>query len=580
MNRRVGYRIPLSLTTWPQAFGRFRKWINARPHLVRFVGPAVLFAVLLTSSIWMLSVVPPLWRDVDAYAQVTLPPGPGTILQYGPLYCFVARIPLYVGYAIDCLARSAPLPAPAFFIHPTLTDSGVFALLLCQHIALCLATFYLIAVATRLFWVRLILAFVWAANPLFYTFAHCVGAETLSMILVLLIGATGLRMARYSRGVPRKDWLLFAVLLWLCILTRHINATLAGLLPLTFLLLSAYRLIMIRFARSELLRCWQRLQARQSLQKATIAVALGITCVILANISLRGLCYAVNTPYRSTVGPAFLGRLKFLAKVPVEKRDQLLDKAAKNTDSADVKKLISLLRDSFHDENPNWNAIAFKKKAQASLFSPQTDRSEKRFYVVLNRTTRAFLYPPEKIFLSAIATDLKASQRITIPDVVSFLFVTTRFYFSHAAKMPQCASLVTFRDKNADEVFAIFKKHSYFRHPKDLSYRALLFLWLINLALFVVIARMRAQQTAGVGSYAIALTVVGLFVMLANCVLAVFQPRYTLPMWELTIVSASILSGGVMDALFFSLRGLHSSKLDKQAKHSDQVQGSQPNEAG
>src|SRR5438477_5092466 len=94
--------------------------------------PFVLIAVLLAPSIWMLSVIPPLWRDVDAYVQVTQPPGPGTILQYGPLYCFVARIPLYFGYAIDSLGAGGPLPTFSFFIHPILTDSGVFSLVLSQ----------------------------------------------------------------------------------------------------------------------------------------------------------------------------------------------------------------------------------------------------------------------------------------------------------------------------------------------------------------------------------------------------------------------------------------------------------------
>jgi hypothetical protein len=38
--------------------------------------------------------------------------------------------------------------------------------------------------------------------------------------------------------------------------------------------------------------------------------------------------------------------------------------------------------------------------------------------------------------------------------------------------------------------------------------------------------------------------------MLANCVLIVFQPRYTLPMWELTIVSVSILSAKTLEYIF------------------------------
>ena len=126
-------------------------------------------------------------------------------MHYGPLYCFVARIPLYLGYAIDCVAGGASLPTSSFFVHPTLTDSGVLVLLLSQHISLCLATFHLITETTRLFWVRLTLAVAWAANPLFYTFAHCIGAETLSLILVILIGATGLRIIRYSVGFLGKN---------------------------------------------------------------------------------------------------------------------------------------------------------------------------------------------------------------------------------------------------------------------------------------------------------------------------------------------------------------------------------------
>ncbi len=171
-----------------RAVGRFTTWISARPGRLKFFASFVLFAVLLTPSIWMLSVIPPLWRDIDAYVQVTQPPGPGTILQYGPLYCFVARIPLYLGYAIDCVGRRAPFPTPAFFIHPIQTDSGVFVLLLSQHLALCFAAFHLIAMTSRLFWVRLVLAVAWVANPLFYTFAHCVGSETLGLILLLLVG--------------------------------------------------------------------------------------------------------------------------------------------------------------------------------------------------------------------------------------------------------------------------------------------------------------------------------------------------------------------------------------------------------
>lgn len=497
----------------------------------------------------MLSVIPPLWRGVDAYVQATQAPGPGTILQWGPLYCFVARIPLYLGYAIDCVRTGAPFSAPAFFVHPVLTDSGVFLLLLSQHAALCSAAFYLIAMASRLFWVRLTLALAWAANPLFYSFAHCVGSETLGMILVLLVGATGLRIMRHSRKVSGKTWLLFGILAWLSILSRHINAVLAGLLPLTFFLLSAHQLIMIPFARSDLLGRWRRLQARQALQGATFALGVGLSCIVLANLSLRELCHAVQIPYHSTVGFTFLFRLKFLAGLPAEKRGQLLDKVAKNTDSADVKKVISLLRDAFPNKTSDWDVMAFNKKAQTSLFSPQPDQREEKFYLVLNDMIGSFLYPPEKIFLSAVATDFNRSQKATIPSVVRELFGDTTRYFVHPELVPDQAALVTFRGKSAAHIMAYFKKHSYFHYTKNFSYRAFLFFCCVNLVLLVVLAKMRKEEVSAVSSYAVALIVVGLFMMLANCFLNVFQPRYTLPMWELTIISASVLFGKTMECL-------------------------------
>ena len=559
---------------WLQGFARFKTWTIARPRLLSLAGQTVLFAVLLIPSIWMLSVIPPLWRDVDAYVQLTRPPGFETILQYGPLYCFVARVPLYLGYSIDCFSAGGRLPTLRFFLHPILTDSGVYALVISQHIGLFCSTFYLITLVTRLFWVRLTLAIAWAANPLFYSFAHCVGGETLSLILTLLIAATGLRIIRYSDKVPAKEWLLFGVLLWLCILTRHINAALASLLPLTFFILGAYRLMMTRLGRSRLLRRWQGFRARRAVRKAILGVAVGTCCVLFANASLRMLSYATQTPYHSVVGFPFLFRLKFLAGLPSEERNQLLDEVSKNTDSGDVRKLISFLRTEFSDKTPNWDVGASKKRIQISLFPEPTDASEQAFYGVLNRTASAFLYPPKRTFLNAVATDFKRSQRITIPDVVSFLFVTTRFYFSHRDAMPQCASLVTFRNKGADEIFAVFKKHSYFRHPKNLSYRALLFLWLFSLVLLAAISKMRKQKAASAASYAVALTALGLLMMLASCFLTIFQPRYTLPMWELTIVSLVILSGGIMDSLLCPSRRPHSLKPKEQTRYSEQMRES------
>ena len=113
------------------------------------------------------------------------------------------------------------------------------------------AAFYFILSISQFFWIRLALAVVWASNALFYTFAHCTGSESLSVIFVVLLVAKGLRLIR-SRREPRWiDWYLFAIVLFLCLLSRHANVWLILLLPAAFILSWAHDRIASLFASSD-----------------------------------------------------------------------------------------------------------------------------------------------------------------------------------------------------------------------------------------------------------------------------------------------------------------------------------------
>lgn len=529
------------------AFRNLRSLAGPRPPVPGWGATLLLLGVLIAPSIWMLSVIPPLWKDIDAYIQVTQPPGFQTILQNAPLYCLVARVPLYFGYAIDSLRMGNPFPPVAFLLHPALTDFDVLVLLLSQHAALCCSGFYLISLASRLFSVRVLLAGAWAANPLFYTFAHCVGSEALSIILLLLFTATGIRIISHRRKVPGTQWLLFGLLLWLSILTRHVNALLTMLMPVAFFLLSVHWLTVAAFTRSRLMRRGQQLRARQGLQKAGVALAIGLSCILLANISLRALCYSVHIPYQFQAGPSFLWRLKFLPKLPPETANEFLDQIARDISAPEVKKIISQLREAIH-ESTDLESTAFMREAQASLFGPDS-KSRTELMPVLNRTVLAFLWPPRGVFVSAVVTDFAKARMTTIPNVARSLFVHTIFYYAHPEAMPGYAPLVTFRGKTADGILANYKRHPYFYHRKEFSYNALWCLWVGLISVLAVRTRKRSGEMAVV-YYAAALTLVGLTIMLVNCVLVEFQPRYTLPMWELTIVSVSLLFGRSMDRWF------------------------------
>ena len=60
--------------TWLRARYRFRSSAGVESGLLRLGATTVLNVVLIAPSIWMLSVIPLLWRDVDAYIQVSYHP--------------------------------------------------------------------------------------------------------------------------------------------------------------------------------------------------------------------------------------------------------------------------------------------------------------------------------------------------------------------------------------------------------------------------------------------------------------------------------------------------------------------------
>jgi len=291
--------------------------------------------------------VPPLWRDVDAYNQTVLPPGMVTILLHGPLYCNLSRIPLWFGYLVS---GAGPAVSLGHFIkHSQLTNAGVFALLLLQHAALWLAAIYLIFAIATTSLMRLFLAALFASHPLFYTFAHCVGSESLSMILTLLLGGSGLRiMLRYPE-IAVRDWVIFTVLLSLLVLTRHINCVLAAVLPITILALLLERCLHI-FVLTE--KPINAVNSRVS--KATpvflVSIAAGLIGLFCATGVTHFLCRHAHTPWRSTFGYTFLWRLNFLETMQPAQREALLTIVASKCKLPESSDLLAVLS-AWMDQN-------------------------------------------------------------------------------------------------------------------------------------------------------------------------------------------------------------------------------------
>jgi hypothetical protein len=506
---------------------------------------AILFC-LFAPSAWMIATIPPLWRDMDAYNQVTQDPLVATYWGHAPAYSYVAKVPLFLGQQWERL-RGIAIASPRSE-STQLTNSGVWLLIVAQHLTLGGVAFYFICAISKFFWIRLALALSWAGNALFYTFAHSVGSETLSMILMVLVVVRAVRLVR-NRCEPRwTDWYAFAIVLFLCVLSRHVNLWLILLLPAAFLISGAQRRASCLFASGDHQKRWLRQMGTRDLRRAMIAIAVGIASLAVADSLVRGLAHKTKFQPPSRIGFTFLWRLHFLKTLEPPTRAALLEKVAARTHSTDARKLIALLG-QMHEEGAALEAGPFLQRAIQLLFPPGGAVSWEKLDGALNQMAFAFLLPPTPEHLHVARTEFAGALQMPITEISTYLFEATTYYFTHKDEMPACARLVTFRDASADQIRQLPSQHRYFRLWHGLTYNKALMIWFISLLVFVAAAQRRRTNGRAISAFGIALIAVGLLMLASTCLLGEFIPRYGLPMWQLLLLSFYIFVGRSGDLL-------------------------------
>lgn len=507
------------------------------------VATALPLAVLAIPSLWLMLSVSPLWRDVDAYNQTVRPPGMVTILLHAPLYCTLSRIPLWFGYLIS---GSGPVVSLGHFIkHSQLTDAGVYSLVVLQHVALWCGAVYLIYAIARALLLRLFLAVLFASQPLLYAFAHCVGSEALSMILMLFLAGSGARvMLRYPE-VPTRDWIIFTALIAGAALTRHINCVLAAVLPITAIAIAAELWLRLVASKAKATPA-ANVTVPKVVQVLLICIASGTVGLLLASSVTHLFCWRARTPWRSTFGYTFLWRFNFLDMMQPASRRQLLDTIASRCKVPESREMVKLLGD-WMDQNKYWEPGAFIQEAHSNLSEAEMKFHSEKFDRALNDIAWRFLYPPVAPLRLVALSDFGKAMELNESDIVETLFVNTDYFFSHRDKMPQCAGLKTFRQPRDRLINA--RKLSYFQWWSLFSCRT----WgIVGFVLFVsalIVDYKRGRSNAPIILYAASLSVVGIGMALLNCFFAQLQPRYALPMMELLLLSVVILVGVFLGGL-------------------------------
>jgi hypothetical protein len=470
-----------------------------------------------------------------------------TFWGHGPAYCYLARVPLFLGEQWErwqgiAAAAIGPGSSP-------LTDSGVWLLIVLQHLALGSAAFYFIRSISHSFWICLGLALLWASNALFYTFAHCTGSETLSLILLVLLVAKGLRLVRSRRQPGWTDWYLFAVVLCLSLLSRYVNVLLVLLLPAAFILAWAQNRVASLLAARETPRRWRRALGSRQLRQAIIALAIGVASVAVANSLPHYLARKTKLHPHSRVGHTLMWRLQFLRDLPPPERAALLQKVAARADSEDTRRLVTLLG-QMHDEGAEVVGRPFLHRAAALLFPGEVSIPWEKLDLAVNRMAYAFLLPPTPEHWHIVRIDFAAALKMSLTEIPDQLFDTTGYYFDHKDQMPACAKLVTFRDfSSAADLNQIPDERAYFHFWQGLNYKKAVAVWSGALLVFLMIARWKKVNAGSIAAFGIAVSAIGLVMTASACLLTEFLPRYAMPMWLLLLLSFSIFIGTAADLL-------------------------------
>ena len=500
---------------------------------------ALLFAVLATPSVYLLLNFPPLWRDSDGFWQITGKFNDLTVLHWPPLYCFVARLPIALGQILAALVRGQGIPRISV-MHPVMTDLGLSLLLISQHALLIATMLFACVSATKFPIVQVLIAGLFVLNPALYAFAHSVGSEALSNVFTLLTAILGYRCI--VTQTASKGWLgVFFLSLVVAILTRHVNAILAGLLPVAFLLALLLNTIG-NMLRGDRIGSGEVILLHHRFLTFTL---LGVGAIVAANAVTILACRLTKTPFRSKIGATFEWRLDYLETISPNSQIEILKAIDHDLNDSAISYALGKAQALLATGRP-WDPTIIHT-ALFDWLSAQgtTGWRTLRFEVDkrLNRIALQFLLTGGTEFWSSVIRNFWTGLNFSSADLCREAFRTTDLLvqFSVDNSFRPIRHLATFQSQE-QSYESRWSRNAYLTLGQPVR------LWeLMLVALFGAVwsCSLRQKRNPQLGVYLISLVITGAAICFANCALTFLAPRFTLPLYCLVLVGLAMLLGSL-----------------------------------
>jgi hypothetical protein len=480
--------------------------------------------VLTLPSIWFFIFYLPFWKSSDVLCQLGAPFTSENILLVPPIYCVLGRIPFWL---TDTLWRGS---SPNIFAsqHPSL--AAVYALIVCQHGGLWLALRYFVMAVPASDTGRGAITILLASIASFYSFAHTAGAEATTAITWFALFGVGLRVL--NDGATWKRWLVYVLILLLCVGSRHVSALLLGWLPATALLL----LVFGGFSSQ---------QPSSRLRLAKIAgVALLLSALVLGveKTIVSVLCGKFGVIQREMVGRTLCERVgSFLDSLSPAGKEQVLRRASRDGDAPDLKLAInSLIRIGTYYQGTN-EVIAqalTKDGLQGEKLQAEVDRitlqAALRFYqtfdprlirIILKEIVKGF-YPTND---QGIALTGPKATFYSVADIEK-----------DPVEWTGLKSLLLFEPAVAAATLERAFHDNVIRHWRFIP----IAVWCLLFATIGAWRTARGKLSVDLAIVAACIFGIGMVVYVATCICNLSQPRYVLPLWVGTVAAGCITIAG------------------------------------